>query len=194
MDDGFQNPALKKDLALLVVDAATGLGNGLTLPAGPLRARWKTQLKRAQAVVMVGEEGRGTVQGLPVFGARLVPDRDAAAALQGRRVLAFAGIGRPEKFSATLEALGAEVAATWSYPDHHRYSAKDAQALLAAAKEADLTLVTTEKDQARIGAEPALATLAEAARVLPVRLSFADAAVMKKLLAEALAQRSARAG
>jgi tetraacyldisaccharide 4'-kinase len=194
MDDGFQNPALQKDVALLVVDAATGLGNGLVLPAGPLRARWKTQLKRAQAVVMVGEDGRGMVQGLPVFGARLVPDPDAAAALQGRRLLAFAGIGRPEKFAATLQSIGVEVAETWSYPDHHRYSAKDVRALLTAAKAADLVLVTTEKDQARIGADPALATLAEAARVLPVRLSFADAAVMKKLLAEALAQRGARAG
>jgi tetraacyldisaccharide 4'-kinase len=117
MDDGFQNPALVKDLSLLMVDAATGIGNGDVFPAGPLRAPLHVQLAAAQALVRVGRgEASGFVEeqakaaGLKVLAAELMPDPQIAARLKGKPLLAFAGIGHPEKFFATLRALGATIA------------------------------------------------------------------------------------
>ena len=110
MDDGFQNPSLAKDFSVLVVDGRRGIGNGRTIPAGPLRAPLGAQLDRAQALIVVGEGAAASVmdearkRALPVFGARLAPDAAFIASLAGKRVLAFAGIGDPEKFFATLRA------------------------------------------------------------------------------------------
>jgi tetraacyldisaccharide 4'-kinase len=175
MDDGFQNPSINKDLALLVIDSDQGIGNGLCIPAGPLRAPVEEQLARADAVVVIGE---GRAAGFlarrkkpPVLAARLVPDAKAAAALKGRRVLAYAGIGRPQKFAGTLKALGAEVVRLAAFPDHHVFTAADAKALLAEARRDNLTLVTTEKDVARLSG-PDLKPLAEKSFALPVRLAF----------------------
>jgi tetraacyldisaccharide 4'-kinase len=190
MDDGLQNPSLAKDLSLAVVDGLTGVGNGLVLPAGPLRAPLRTQWPHVKALVIVGDGERGAAlateakrQGKPAMAARLSPDPEAAARLKGRRVLALAGIGRPEKFFATLEALGAEVVQRRPFPDHHAYSMGELAALAAEADRADLTLVTTEKDFLRIG--PKALTLREI-EVLPVRLVFEDAADMSQLVARAL--------
>lgn len=194
MDDGFQNSALEKDLSLLVIDGAVGLGNGHVFPAGPLRASWPAQLQRAQALIVIGDSLPST-NPLPAFQAKLVAEEGAAAALQGRRVLAFAGIGRPEKFFATLRAIGAAVAVARPFPDHHRYTPQEARALIAEASANDLVLVTTEKDQVRLGRDPASAALAEKARVLPVKLEFAKKSAVKQLIAEALLRRQrARAG
>lgn len=175
MDDGFQNPSLAKDMAFLVVDSEAGTGNGLCIPAGPLRAPLEAQLARADAVIVVGD---GTAADRlakrrrpPVLRARLVPDAKAAGHLKGRRVLAFAGIGRPQKFAGTLKGLGADVVRLVEFPDHHVYSAADAQGLIEAARDEDLTLVTTEKDRARLNGG-ALKELAERAVVVPVRLAF----------------------
>src|SRR5262245_3411239 len=121
MDDGFQNPSLRKDLALIVVDGRRGIGNGCVLPAGPLRAPLKRQLARAHAVLVVGQsdgKGAGKSDGaagvieqaqrrnLPVFRGKLAPNPAAAWALAGQRVVAYAGIGDPEKFFATVTAAG----------------------------------------------------------------------------------------
>jgi tetraacyldisaccharide 4'-kinase len=194
MDDGFQNPALEKDLSLLVIDGAVGLGNGHVFPAGPLRAPWPAQLHRAQALIVIGDSLPSTSP-LPAFQAKLVVEESAAGALQGRRVLAFAGIGRPEKFFATLRTIGAEVAVARPFPDHHRYTPQEARALIAEASANDLVLVTTEKDHVRLGRDPASAALAEKARVLPVKLEFAKKSAVKQMIAEALLRRQrARAG
>src|SRR5262249_33955772 len=136
MDDGFQNPSLRKDLAIVVLDAARGLGNGRVLPAGPLRAALAAQLARAHALLVLGE-GAGAAavmtaaaaRGLPVFHGRLTPDAASVKAMAGKQVLAFAGIGNPQKFFATLTQAGIDVAVKRSFPDHHRYSAADAAAL-----------------------------------------------------------------
>src|SRR5689334_14659171 len=141
LDDGFQNPALAKDLSLLAVDGGYGFGNGLVMPAGPLREPFGAGLARAQAVVLIGEDEAGVVRTieaglgrLKLLRADLVPAADAAAELAGRRVLAFAGIGRPAKFFVTLERLGAEIAETRAFPDHHPYAASEIETLLAAAR------------------------------------------------------------
>jgi tetraacyldisaccharide 4'-kinase len=194
MDDGFQNPALEKDLSLLVIDEAAGLGNGHVFPAGPLRAPWPEQVARAQALIVIGGD-LPSVSPLPAFAARLVPEESAAAALKDKRVLAFAGIARPEKFFATLRALGAEVTLARPFPDHHRYTPQEARALMAEANAHDLVLVTTEKDRVRFGRDPASTELAAKTRVLPVKLEFARKSAVKQLLAEALLRRQrARAG
>src|ERR1700729_1413958 len=132
MDDGFQNPSLIKDLAILLVDATRGIGNGRIIPAGPLRAPLEIQIAHAQAVVVVGPPDGATAvtdaarrYGVTRFHGRLEPDRDSIAALGRRKVLAFAGIGNPQKFYATLAEAGVNVAERASFPDHHRYTAAE---------------------------------------------------------------------
>ena len=129
MDDGFQNPALAKDLSILVVDGRRGIGNGRIFPAAPLRAPLGNQLAHAQAVLIIGEvsgatpvAGAARARGLPLFQGRLVPDAGTVAALRGRKVLAYAGIGDPENFFATLATAGIETVGRRSFPDHHVYS------------------------------------------------------------------------
>lgn len=181
MDDGLQNPSLAKDVAIAVADGGAGAGNGLVFPAGPLRAPLAAQWPRVAALLVIGpgRPGEGLAaearsRGLPVFRAVLAPDPDAAEALRGRPVLAFAGIGRPEKFFDTLRALGADVAGTRAFPDHHAFAAAELDALRAAAARG-LTLVTTEKDRVRLPRDfPALA--------LPVRLAVEDEARLQALV------------
>lgn len=193
MDDGFQNPSLEKNFSLLVTDGARGIGNGLVFPAGPLRAPLDAQFARAQAMLVVGDGDAGAKtarlaknHGLPVFAAKLEADPASAAALQGKRVLAFAGIGAPEKFFHSLEAVGALVTARKSFGDHHRYTKADADALLTEARSSGLELVTTEKDLARMRGDAALATLSEQSKVLRVRLAFPENSALFAAIESAL--------
>jgi tetraacyldisaccharide 4'-kinase len=161
MDDGFQNPSLAKNVAVLVIDGTRGVGNGLVFPAGPLRAPLQRQLAQAHAVVVIGA-GAGAdaaiaaaqQHNVAVFTARLEPHADAVAALRAHPVLAFAGIGNPEKFFTTLAAAGIAVNARQVFPDHHPYTERDAAHLLDEAAQHELLLVTTEKDYARLGGLP----------------------------------------
>jgi len=177
MDDGFQNPSLQKDLAVLVVDGRGGIGNGRIVPAGPLRAPLESQIARAQALVIVGPgDGAAAVaeiacrHGVAVFHGRIEPERQSLAALGGRKICAFAGIADPHKFFATLDEAGVAVAERKSFADHHRYTPAEAQTLLAHAKAQNLVLLTTEKDHVRLAGDPQLAALAARAGALPVRL------------------------
>jgi tetraacyldisaccharide 4'-kinase len=178
MDDGFQNPSLTKHLSILVVDGTRGIGNARVFPAGPLRAPLPAQLARAHAILVIGEEGTATTstgeaawgRKLPVFHGRLVPNPADIAAISGHRVLAFAGLGNPEKFFATLAAAGIEAPVRRSFPDHHLYTDSDAARLVAEAERAGLTLVTTEKDFVRLDADQVLSPLRERARVVRVGL------------------------
>lgn len=163
MDDGFQNPALRKDVSVLAVDGATGFGNGLVLPAGPLREKLGCALARAQAVVVIGEDRRDVLSsllpglapflapGLLKTSARLIPGPEIRG-LSGRRVIAFAGIGRPEKFFDMLRDSGVDPIRCLPFPDHHPYSAADVRRLEALARESGTTLVTTAKDAVRLPA------------------------------------------
>lgn len=175
MDDGLQNPSLTKDFAIAVVDAVSGLGNGLTFPAGPLRVPLARQWPHVDALVLIGDGAAGervaetaARRGLPVHRGRLAPD-PAGPNLAGRKVFAFAGIGRPDKFYDTLREAGADVVGQRSFPDHHRFCQSDMRDLAMAARTCDATLVTTQKDRVRLPA-------AFAAEVLAVRLRFADPA------------------
>ncbi len=174
MDDGLQNPSLLKDRALAVVDAQVGLGNGLPFPAGPLRVPLARQWPHVTGLVLIGEGAAGAAvaaeaqaRGLPVHRARLEPD--APDAFAGRRVFAFAGIGRPEKFFGTLAAAGAEIVGRRPFPDHHPFRQAELASLAEAAERAGAALVTTEKDALRL--PPGFR---ERVAVLAVRLRFED--------------------
>jgi len=177
MDDGLQNPGLVQDLALLVVDGASGFGNGRVLPAGPLREPVAAAAARCRAAVLVGADLAGARNalppGFPVLTARLVPDRD----LRGRRVLAFAGIARPSKFHATLREAGADVAATADFPDHHRFTTAELDRVLRRAKALDATPATTPKDAVRLPPAVRAAVL-----VVGVSLAWDDPAGIEALL------------
>jgi tetraacyldisaccharide 4'-kinase len=189
LDDGLQNPALSKDFTLAVIDAGAMFGNGFCLPAGPLRAPVGLQMRFVDAVLCVGnaEETETTVAILarwekPAAHGTLVPSADAINALRGRALLAFAGIGRPEKFFQTLRDAGLSVAATRTFADHHPYSEADIAALEADAARAGHTLVTTQKDSMRIPG------IGGRAQVLPVSLELRDHALID-LVKAAIARR-----
>jgi tetraacyldisaccharide 4'-kinase len=197
MDDGLQNPSLAKDLSFAVVDGATGSGNGLCLPAGPLRAPLAAQWPKVDAVIVVGDGAplavinEAEVRSKPVLRARLEPEATHAAPLRGRRVLAFAGIGRPDKFFATLRECGATVVAERRFSDHHPYRADEIRAILAEAQANGLDVVTTEKDLVRIASLPDVPFLTADIKVLPVHLVFEESMV-QDLLSRALAQGKSR--
>jgi tetraacyldisaccharide 4'-kinase len=196
LDDGFQNPSLAKDLSILVVDGRRGVGNGLVFPAGPLRAPLVAQLDRAQAMLTLGDgptaaamESAAALRGLTLFRGTLVPDAAGVAALKGNRVLAFAGIGDPDKFFATLSDAGVDVVIRRGFADHHRFTAADAESLLVEADRAGLSLATTEKDFVRLAHRRALAALAERSRVLPVALKIDDEDRFRRFVLAPLAVR-----
>jgi tetraacyldisaccharide 4'-kinase len=184
LDDGFQNPALHKDLSIIVVDAAVGFGNGRVLPAGPLREPVAAGLKRGDVILSIGNEKAQAALGaeiatLPRLQAALKP-LPMGMDWQGARVLAFAGIGRPEKFFRSLTQEGAEIVARHSFADHAPYSSAILQRLLKEAAQKGAQLVTTEKDAARLPASFRPQVLA-----FPVRLVFEDEAKLEAMLREA---------
>jgi len=187
MDDGLQNASLVKDFTLAVVDGRRGVGNGRVFPAGPLRAPLDAQIARSDALLIVGDakNANGVMAAAgerPVFHGRLVPDEAALAALKGRNVFAFAGIGDPEKFFATLTQSGIPLTERRAFADHHRFTGEEAAELVMQAEHAGLTLLTTEKDHARMAGDPALAALAERAQVLPVTLVVDEADALRALV------------
>jgi len=179
MDDGLQNPALKKDLSLMVIDGGFGFGNGFLLPAGPLREPVMAAAGRVDAAVLIGPDETGALAhlppALPVLRAALIAD--CGERLGRRPVIAFAGIGRPEKFFRSVLALGAEIVATHAFPDHHMYNAADASRLLHEAADRGATLVTTAKDYVKLPA-----ALREQSLIITVHLEWEDEAALAALL------------
>ncbi|MEO1311279.1 MAG: tetraacyldisaccharide 4'-kinase [Pseudomonadota bacterium] len=182
MDDGFQNPSLKKTLSLLLVDGTAAFGNGRVFPAGPLREPAETAAARADALVVVAAGPTSPVAAAlegfaphpPRLKAWLEPDSPAP-----ERVFAFCGIGRPEKFFETLRAAGYEVAGARGFADHRPYTDADLDALRADAAATGARLITTEKDAARLGGR-----LPEAA-VLNVAMRVDDETALRGLLRRA---------
>lgn len=187
MDDGFQNPGLTKDLSFLVIDAAYGHGNGLVMPAGPLREPLSWAFARADAAIMVGDRPGGgawpwTPPTLPVLRAR-ISATSGAEALRDRPVVAFAGIGRPEKFFRTLRQMGARVLETIALDDHQPFNAALLARIEARADSLGAELATTEKDAVRLPA-----AFLPRVRVVAVTLGFANSAAIDALLRPVVAQ------
>ncbi|MBC7580630.1 MAG: tetraacyldisaccharide 4'-kinase [Tardiphaga sp.] len=189
MDDGFQNPAVAKDASIIVIDGDRGLGNGRVLPAGPLRAPLDLQVARTDALVVVGNgvAAAGVAamvagKGIPVLTAWLTPDDISLAALRGERVLAFAGIGDPDRFFRTLRGAGVDVAVEKAFADHHAYGAAEIDALVTQATRDGLMLVTTEKDLVKLRGMPAAASIVP----LVVTLTFEDQAGLRAFVIERL--------
>ncbi len=181
MDDGFQNPSLQKDLNIIVIDGELGFGNGHVMPAGPLRETISAGIARAQAALIIGKDVHGMSQSLApvtqVLGAHIVPAPNARR-FAGRRVVAFAGIGRPTKLFESLEQIGCDVVERYSFPDHHVYKPEQIMALCEQAAKQKAIPITTEKDLTR---------LPEAARLMvkafPIALEWSEPDKLAELLA-----------
>jgi len=188
MDDGLQNPALKRDLNVLVIDGARGFGNGRVIPAGPLRTPLARTLAQVHAAVVMGPDhtdvARQLPAGMPLARADVAVDPVTRNRLAGMRVLAFCGIGRPDKFYDTLRDLGAEVVETRGFADHHRYRPSEITGVMEIAKRGGLTPVTTEKDAARL---PAWAQAR--VEVVPITLAWTGDAALDRLLHAAVPTR-----
>lgn len=200
MDDGLQNPALAKRLRIAVVDGASGVGNGHCLPAGPLRAPLDGQLRATDAVLVIGPGAAGAAvaaqaqaRGIATLQARLETAPEAVSRLADQAVLAVSGIGRPEKFAATLRDTGARIVAERIFGDHHAYTRDDVLAIVAEAQLYDSLVATTEKDMVKLSP---LWPDAERSRLVPVpvRLVFEERDRIGALIAAAIPGGSGAAG
>lgn len=177
MDDGFQNPTLKKDLSFLVFDGEFGYGNGMCIPAGPLRESLSSGLKRAQAIIIIGEDKHNLgnkFKDFPVFKGHIVPQISTP---EKEPIIAFAGIGRPEKFYTSLRLCGFKVYQTIDFPDHHQYTKDELLSLIEKAKQNKCVLYTTSKDFVKIPAE-----LRNNFKVLEITIQWEDEENLKQFL------------
>ncbi len=180
MDDGLQNPTLEKSLSLLVIDGGFGFGNGRVLPAGPLREPVAAAASRCQAAVLIGPDMAGALaqvtSPLPVLRARLQP-APKISDLTGERVVAFAGIGLPEKFFAMLVEAGVRVTEEIAFPDHHAFTAAELADILDRAAKGRALAVTTPKDLVRIPL-----ALHQKIRAIGVSLAWDSEAALEAML------------
>lgn len=192
MDDGFQSARLAIDFALVVVDSVRGIGNGHLVPGGPVRAPLDLQLRQMSSLLKVGNGPaadalvrRASRAGRPVQVASLLPLHNAE--LAGKKVFAFAGIADPAKFYRTVAAVGAEIVATRSFPDHHYLAEDELRDLMADAQKQELLLVTTAKDRARLaGHHGAAEELMAQLSVVEVEMVFDDPQAPAKMIDQAI--------
>jgi tetraacyldisaccharide 4'-kinase len=177
MDDGHQNPTLKKSLSIVVIDAGNPFGNGHVFPKGPLREPVAAGLARADAVVLMGDGE--TPEALAAFKGEILRARLASTTpLPPGRYVAFAGIGRPARFfDALRQQPGVELAEGAPYPDHHAFTPYDIDFLMKLAADHDARLVTTDKDHVRLPAE-----MKDKVARASVKAAFEDEAAFHRLL------------
>lgn len=171
-DDALQHHALHNDISLLIIDGPYGFGNGALLPAGPLREPIASALERCDAAIIIGTDSHhlATTIALPHFKATLEPTA-IIPTLGTDKWLAFAGIGRPEKFFDSLRTLGANLVATHSYADHHAYTTQDCERLTREAHQQNARLITTAKDAVKLPH-----SMHRSVTILPIELRLEHAA------------------
>jgi len=157
MDDGLQNPSIIKDLSILIIDGEYGFGNSLIIPAGPLREPIKVGMKKADLVVIIGEDRHQIVETFCankiIVRAKIVPigiSNSGCENFNKKSAIAFCGIGRPEKFFISLQESGVNIIAKFSYADHHQYQEREIIKMINLAKKNNTSLVTTKKDWVRL--------------------------------------------
>ena len=175
MDDGLQNNSLHKTLSFLVVERRIDFGNGKTIPAGPLREPLRKILPKVQSVICIG---RPFQSDKPVFEAAITP---TATLDLNKKYIAFAGLGRPEKFKDTLENLNINLVGWHAFADHHAYTLQDIETLKQEAAKNNATLITTEKDHVRLPAD-----FVEPVETLAIEMTFQDTGALLSFIKEKL--------
>ena len=178
MDDGFQNPSLKKDVSLLVFNGQIGILNGKILPAGPLRESLKQGLKRADAAVFIGEDKTDLLKKLKLLVLK-ASIKEEKPKHKNTSVVAFAGIGYPSKFYDSLEKCGLHVANAYDFPDHHFYKKDELKTIIKKAQKKGLPIYTTQKDFVKI-----MPSMQSNFNVLKIKAEFEDNALLLKFLKE----------
>lgn len=194
MDDGFQNPSLNKDFCLVVVDSRRGIGNGFTIPAGPLRADIQTQITKTDSVLIVGSDNgadeiiRKTARsGKPIYHSNLVMEKPEQ--WENKSLIAFAGIADPEKFFESLRKQGAKLELIRSFGDHHYFHKDEILEMLDRAKHLKAKLVTTAKDYVRfLGMGELHETFAKKLSVVHVELKFDDTNAIDVIIDKTIVQ------
>ncbi|HEX7923733.1 MAG TPA: tetraacyldisaccharide 4'-kinase [Bradyrhizobium sp.] len=193
MDDGFQNPSVMKDCCLIVIDGMRGVGNARVIPAGPLRAPLSPQLAKTDALIVVGDgyaartiEIEIEARGKPVLSAHLKPEQTSLTALSGKPALAFAGIGDPARFFNMLRSSGVDVVRHTAFADHHAFTRDEIEQLVADAKRDGLTLVTTEKDLARLRGPDGTPAWAQAIVPFAVTMQFEAPDTLRRFVSDQL--------
>ena len=171
MDDGLQNPTLKKDLNIAVFDGKFGIGNGFLLPAGPMRQKLEVGIQNIDLVIFNGKDETGLGQKIPphipIFTGELQPDEEIVEKMKNRRVYGFAGIGNPSRFFKTLNDIGADLVGEAHFADHHPYTDADLTQLYEEAMQSGAELVTTQKDWMRLPVD-----WRDRVLTVPVRIHF----------------------
>lgn len=177
LDDGFQNPSVIKTLSLLVIDGERVFGNGMLIPAGPLRERPEAGFKRAHAIIVLNRSTRvpPLPADRPVFNARTVAQNTEA--LKGRKVIAFCGIAHPDKLFGTVAGAGANIVETIAFPDHHPYSPIDVKKLLFKSYIEEAVLITTSKDVVRLPQK-----LRDCVAVVDIAVEFENPAMFESVI------------
>lgn len=148
MDDGLQNPTIKKDVSLLVFDEGLGYGNGFLLPSGPLRVP-KSAAEKVDAIIVIKNKKPNKKFVLPVGVPVFFAKNQTVSPYDDERLVAFAGIGYPKKFFNSLR----NVVARRAFADHYEYTDEDLKKLFALAEKKKAKLITTEKDWVRLPVE-----------------------------------------
>jgi len=180
MDDGLQNPGIHKDIKIIVVNGEMGFGNGEIMPAGPLREPLARGLKKADAFILIGDDGVGALDQLPketpLMRGNLIADE--AGIDKKQAYFAFAGLGYPEKFFNFLrDRVGLKLVETRSYPDHCPYEISDLQDLLERADALGAKLITTQKDYLRLPEGKQ-----DAVQILPISMNIEGVEALDSLI------------
>ena len=195
MDDGLQNNSVEKDVNIAVFDGEEGIGNGRVIPSGPMRENLKFGLKKIKFVLIIGED-KSNISNLiklinnkiKIFYATYEPDIKIIKAFKNKKIIAFAGIGFPNKFYNLLKKINFNVLETKDFPDHHIYKKNELNLLIQKSKLLNATLVTTEKDYVKIGEMED--KIKKHILPFPVKLKIQKEAIFKKELQKAIHEKS----